>query len=336
MCTCLALALVLALLAGITAAGTTALAGEVEPPFEPVESVQTELLPVFLPTPTHVTVKQGSLAILPCWVKHLGNREVAWRRMKDDQFLTIGKITWVQDSNLVLEHLRKGSGVSSWDLIFRRAKPEQAGDYECQITASVPQVRTVTLTVIDEPVFQAAMLVNAGDMIHLVCNISADNNSDFDIRWIKNGLEVDSDRFPWIVVTRYQIQASQTFVSDLIIDNASQQDSGIYSCRSGHQLVDSTKITVIKVDASNSKREEPKSDHMADTIDEVMDKHSLIEEHSSYYSKSKGTDSLQTSNSNRACPSIHKHGGWTIFLLVMFLWTLVLRDNLPVVLLPAS
>ncbi|KAK7465901.1 hypothetical protein BaRGS_00037553 [Batillaria attramentaria] len=257
------------------------------------------------------------------------NLAVAWRRIKDDQFLTIGKITWFQDSNLVLEHLRKGSGVSSWDLILRRAQPEQAGDYECQITSTAKHVRTVTLTVIDEPIFQKAMLIYSGNTIHLVCNISADNGSDFDLRWRKNGLEVDSDKFPWIVVTRYQIQESQTFVSDLIIDNASQQDSGVYSCRSGDELVDSTKITVIKKEA--------RSDLVPDPVDGMMDEHNMLEEHSSYYSKSKGTDSLHTYSSNSSSQTLHKPTLWTVLSLPLLgMWTLLLRDDLTLFLLPAS
>ena len=75
---------------------------------------------------------------------------MAWRSLEDDTFLTIGKVTWVQDSNLVLEHLRKGDGVTSWDLILRRARLDQAGDYECQVTSQIKHVRTVTLTVIGE------------------------------------------------------------------------------------------------------------------------------------------------------------------------------------------
>ncbi|KAL8571428.1 hypothetical protein ACOMHN_065717 [Nucella lapillus] len=37
---------------------------------------EDELDPEFKNTPTHVTVKEGALAILPCWVRFLGKREV--------------------------------------------------------------------------------------------------------------------------------------------------------------------------------------------------------------------------------------------------------------------
>lgn len=82
--------------------------------------------------------------------------QVAWRRISDDQFLTIGKVTWVQDSNLILEHLRKTDDVTTWDLILRRAQPEHAGDYECQITTSLKHVHLVTLSVIGNKAFSGS------------------------------------------------------------------------------------------------------------------------------------------------------------------------------------
>ncbi|KAK7465906.1 hypothetical protein BaRGS_00037558 [Batillaria attramentaria] len=80
-CTCIALALgVLVFVTGITGGASQ---GPTTPPVATAgQPVQTELLPMFLPTPTHVTVKQGALAILPCWVKNLGSREVSGKSAK--------------------------------------------------------------------------------------------------------------------------------------------------------------------------------------------------------------------------------------------------------------
>lgn len=91
------------------------------------------------------------------------------------------------------------------------------------------------------------MLVYSGHMIHLVCNVSTENATYYNLHWFKDGVEVNSFSHPDILVTRYQIEASRMFVSDLIIDNASQQDSGVYACRTSNDLeVDSTKITVLR------------------------------------------------------------------------------------------
>ena len=49
------------------------------------------------------------------------------------------------------------------------------------------------------------------------------------------------------VFCRYQVQSTRTFVTDLIIDNVSLDDSGVYTCRtSSRQVVDTTKVTVVR------------------------------------------------------------------------------------------
>ncbi|KAK7115666.1 hypothetical protein V1264_001495 [Littorina saxatilis] len=296
-----------------------------------------EQKPEFLNTPTHVTVKEGALAILPCWVRHLGDREVAWRSIQDDSFLTIGKVTWVQDSNLVLEHLRKGDGVTSWDLIFRRVRLDQAGDYECQVTSQEQHVRMVTLTVIDEPTYNSQLIVPTGQMIHLVCNVSAENTTDFDLAWHKNGHMVDSHTFPYIVITRYQIQSSRTFVTDLIIDNASLDDSGIYTCRtSSRHVLETSKVTVVRSDPSSNKREEARGDTNPDMPDDKLEEHNMLDDRNSYFS----IDQLRTNNEggNGGGSSLHKSGRWLTVTVSLLLWGLLLRHHIPanVIQLPAS
>ncbi|XP_025078207.1 zwei Ig domain protein zig-8-like isoform X2 [Pomacea canaliculata] len=279
------------------------------------------LLPEFLPTPSNVTVRRGALAILHCWVKHLGSREVAWRRISDDQFLTIGKVTWVQDSNLILEHLRKTDDVTTWDLILRRAQPEHAGDYECQITTSLKHVHLVTLSVIEEPSYRAEMLVYSGHMIHLVCNVSTENATYYNLHWFKDGVEVNSFSHPDILVTRYQIEASRMFVSDLIIDNASQQDSGVYACRTSNDLeVDSTKITVLRVDTTNRKREEAREDVGAERVQDVQDSRTIMKGHSSYFG-TQGTDSQDTHSTSSGNSEVRTRSWCSLLPTLLTMWT---------------
>ena len=59
--------------------------------------------------------------------------QVSWRRMGNEHFLTIGTHTWVQDSNLVLEHAEWPGFVTDWNLVIKEARPEDAGSYECQV-----------------------------------------------------------------------------------------------------------------------------------------------------------------------------------------------------------
>ncbi|GFS02213.1 lachesin-like Protein [Elysia marginata] len=68
--------------------------------------------PVFLPGTTNITVREGADVQLPCSVRNLGTKKVAWRliqqtaRFKKDRFLTIGKMTWSEDDNISLDHSR--------------------------------------------------------------------------------------------------------------------------------------------------------------------------------------------------------------------------------------
>ncbi|XP_076465428.1 zwei Ig domain protein zig-8-like [Babylonia areolata] len=213
--------------------------------------------PGFVDTPTHVRVKQGGLAILHCWVRQLGDRQVAWRRKSDDTFLTVGKVTLTKDPNVVLEHVRKRGGVSSWDLVFRRARREHQGLYECQLTSQRVYVRTVTLTVLDEPLYNTHMVVTAGQPLHLRCEVASFNVSTSALHWEKDGRHIDSILYPFIYITRYQIQYTRMLVSELSIDNVSVEDSGLYTClTSSRHVLRVTKVTVNSAFPSTIKRDE--------------------------------------------------------------------------------
>ncbi|PVD20285.1 hypothetical protein C0Q70_20782 [Pomacea canaliculata] len=111
----------------------------------------TEMPPVFLDTATNVTVSQGAMAILPCTVRHLGTRQVAWRRVgaKDSHFLTVGESTWVRNKKVMVEHHKEPGYISHWDLLLMDVAKEDGGVYECQITDKEKYVRHVTLEVSD-------------------------------------------------------------------------------------------------------------------------------------------------------------------------------------------
>ncbi|BFY99001.1 hypothetical protein BsWGS_02041 [Bradybaena similaris] len=105
--------------------------------------------PVFVITDPIVKVAPSHMAILPCSVKFLGDRQVVWRRVKEDEFLTIGKMVWSKDPRILVEYGIKEDGVTSWDLLLRNAQYNDAGIYECQVTSSEQIVWNVELKVID-------------------------------------------------------------------------------------------------------------------------------------------------------------------------------------------
>lgn len=73
---------------------------------------------------------------------------MVWRRVKEDEFLTIGKMVWSKDPRILVEYGIKEDGVTSWDLLLRNAQYNDAGIYECQVTSSEQIVWNVELKVI--------------------------------------------------------------------------------------------------------------------------------------------------------------------------------------------
>ncbi|CAG5129441.1 unnamed protein product, partial [Candidula unifasciata] len=61
-------------------------------------------IPEFLPGAANITVREGDVAILPCAVRNLGTKQVAWRHVEADRFLTIGTMTWADDNNVSMDH----------------------------------------------------------------------------------------------------------------------------------------------------------------------------------------------------------------------------------------
>lgn len=68
---------------------------------------------------------------------------------EDDDFLTIGEMTWTADKEefYVKQELLKND-VSNWNLVINKVKPVHAGMYECQITSNVGFFRHVQLNVV--------------------------------------------------------------------------------------------------------------------------------------------------------------------------------------------
>ncbi|KAH9503134.1 hypothetical protein Btru_070026 [Bulinus truncatus] len=77
-------------------------------------------------------------------------RGVVWRRIKDDEVLTIGKLVWSKDHRILVEYSQRNDDVTSWDLIIRHVRHEDAGMYECQLTSTEKIAWHVELKIIGE------------------------------------------------------------------------------------------------------------------------------------------------------------------------------------------
>ncbi|CAB4059306.1 unnamed protein product [Lepeophtheirus salmonis] len=91
------------------------------------------------------TVQSGATAHLPCVIKNLGNRSVAWIRSSDSHILTVDEETFISDPRFTTIHQKESS---TWTLQIKLVGPEQAGQYECQISTEPKLSHFVYLTVI--------------------------------------------------------------------------------------------------------------------------------------------------------------------------------------------
>ncbi|KAL8571434.1 hypothetical protein ACOMHN_065723 [Nucella lapillus] len=97
----------------------------------------------------------------------------------------------------------------------------------------------------DEPLYGSQLELAAGDPLQLRCNISSFNTTGTALYWEKDGRHIDSILYPFIYITRHQLQYPRTLVSDLTIDNVSLEDSGLYACMtSSRHVLRVTKVTV--------------------------------------------------------------------------------------------
>ncbi|ESO87559.1 hypothetical protein LOTGIDRAFT_166439 [Lottia gigantea] len=194
---------------------------------------QTTIKPIFLPSVTNITIKLGALAVLPCSIQNLQDKQVAWRYVDEDKFLTIGKTTWLKSSDILIEHLSQANNISNWDLLIKNAQFKNGGVYECQITSTVDLTRRVQLSILETSI-SGERTVDRGDKIYIKCNVTGKPHIPTDIQWYKDGHSITSEDFPNVIITKYvsKLDKLSTFISEIIIDKSVFSDTGIYTCRS--------------------------------------------------------------------------------------------------------
>ncbi|XP_070173155.1 zwei Ig domain protein zig-8-like [Littorina saxatilis] len=244
--------------------------------------------PKFLEGKSEVTVRPGEVAILPCSVQHLGTKQVAWRRIDADDFLTIGEMTWIDDDKIAVEHTTLGKDSSIWNLIIDKVAPDDAGVYECQVTSKYGSNKLVTLSVVGRGVvaqqaetstarqanpfkspikrcgvrsptgclisMEGKRYVDLGERIHLICNASGGPRIPEEIDWFKDGDMIDSFKYPHVKIEKRQSFRDKAFISELIIDRAKLTDKGEYVCRSSRDNIVNMIVTVLRAESPNRRR----------------------------------------------------------------------------------
>ncbi|KAK7455934.1 hypothetical protein BaRGS_00039424, partial [Batillaria attramentaria] len=178
---------------------------------------------------------------------------VSWRRIGEEHFITIGTLVWKQDNNIVMEHSEWADFVSDWNLVFKEARPEDAGTYECQVIHTNTIKWRVRLNVILISLM-GKEFVESGESIYLLCNTTEGNRIPDDVDWFKDGTKINKREFPHIIITKYRELENTALVSELIIDRGKRKDSGTYICRNSIDQLASLEVTVLVAESTNIKR----------------------------------------------------------------------------------
>ncbi|KAK3770501.1 hypothetical protein RRG08_004212 [Elysia crispata] len=216
--------------------------------------------PVFLKTNSNITVREGGRAELPCTVQHLGTKNVAWRHVDSDKFLTIGENPWSPEDDLEVQHVHHTEELSDWTLVLRKVKKSDAGLYECQLTASAGFHTFVRLNVVGPPitepdvVLKGTQFVERGGKIELQCNATGGKQIADAIDWFKDGNIITGDRLKEYEILSTHMLEHGALVSNLKIERARIQNGGTYVCRSSHNVLRDIVVQVLVADSINKKR----------------------------------------------------------------------------------
>ncbi|XP_055873129.1 zwei Ig domain protein zig-8-like isoform X3 [Biomphalaria glabrata] len=234
--------------------------------------------PQFLNVKHNVTVIEGDMATLPCAVRNLGTKQIAWRKVGDNHILTVGSFTWVRENNIQVDNKFEDGQVSRWNLLIKAVKKEDEGTYQCQITDKTPLRIHIYLTVkprppvnksvvaprLTEPQLPSSVFnltgtefVDRNDPILLECKATGATLAPEKVDWFKDGLKLDTNNrdHPRIQLEEYtSLQEERTLISKLRIEHADINDSGLYICRISVSEVASIKVTVLVADTTNVKR----------------------------------------------------------------------------------
>lgn len=219
-------------------------------------------IPAFIPSDTdNQTVVQGDTAVLPCGVMYLGTKTITWRRVGALNPITIGTMTFADNSEYeVLPHNQESS---QWDLLIKNVQPKHEGGYECQISTKDKMKKIVHLHVTDNKRHSERMInisgqfhVDKGQPIKLRCNATGVGNPPDAIDWFKDGITLQTNHNKQLSISKKFALSTRTITSELEIENAQMSDMGTYTCRTSDLQVTSVNVNILNAEKPKTKREE--------------------------------------------------------------------------------
>ncbi|XP_038111443.1 uncharacterized protein LOC6040847 [Culex quinquefasciatus] len=190
---------------------------------------------------TTVSSQVGSIAVLPCVVRNIGEGVVSWIRRKDYHLLTIGVTTYSSDERF---NIIRSEDSEEWPLQIKYVQLRDAGLYECQVSTHPPTSIFVQLDVVEakaEIFGPSEKYLKPGSTLRLTCRVVKSNEPPLYIFWYHNNRMINYDVHRGVNVST---EADNRY-SELVITHTNTLNSGNYSCVSNNAVAASTLVHIL-------------------------------------------------------------------------------------------
>jgi len=191
-----------------------------------------------------ISVVSSGAATLNCRVFNIGNRTVSWIRLSDLKLLTVGRYTYTTDLRFEGLHQKYSP---DWKLVLTKARIEDSGNYECQVSTSPHISRVISLTV-KAPETRLLggpemYLDTSSGLVNLTCVIETLEPPQ-SVAWFHNNTKVSAYQSGVSLL----VDKSEVTVVSLLLQTVSTSHSGEYECRPDNAPPATIKLHVIKGD----------------------------------------------------------------------------------------
>ncbi|XP_058815956.1 uncharacterized protein LOC131679266 [Topomyia yanbarensis] len=190
---------------------------------------------------TTISSQVGSIAVLPCVVRNIGEGVVSWIRRKDYHLLTIGVTTYSSDERF---NIIRSEDSEEWPLQIKYVQLRDAGLYECQVSTHPPTSIFIQLDVVEakaEIFGPSEKYLKPGSTLRLTCRVVQSNEPPLYIFWYHNNRMINYDVHRGVNVST---EADNRF-SELVITHTNTLNSGNYSCVSNNAVAASTLVHIL-------------------------------------------------------------------------------------------
>ncbi|XP_076036659.1 zwei Ig domain protein zig-8-like [Oratosquilla oratoria] len=168
---------------------------------------------------------------------------VSWIRRRDLRILTVGKYTYTSDLRYEALH---PEGTNQWTLMIKSVQPRDEGVYECQISTKPIKAFVTYLRVVEprvEILRAPDLYVQRDSMINLTCILHDVPEPPVFVLWYhgNKNMSLSSSRGGFSMV----IEKGPTTISYLLLQNAREEDSGIYRCAPSNLNATSIRVHVL-------------------------------------------------------------------------------------------